>query len=418
MNKEFFINSRKKYIKEIENESLSIFFSGKNCQRSADQEYDFEVDKNFYYLAGVNQANVILAIIKKDNTVKEVLFIEKNDETLTKWVGLKLETKEAEEISGITDIRFVDDFKDFVFASFNNSRKSSDSLKTLYLNLERRNEPNFLNLALIFSKDFKKNYPDITIKNSYNTVIALRMIKSEEEVILIKESVKTTRYAIEKLMKNSEVGLYEYQLETIFDAYIKYHGQKDQAFKTIAATGKNATILHYVNNNTVLQENDLILFDLGCRTKFYASDISRTIPVNGKFTLRQKEIYQEVLNVNKLCIDYLRPGVLWDDFNKLARTLLTESCERLGLLKEGKTITDFYYHNVGHFLGLDTHDPGLYDKVIQEGMVITVEPGIYIEDESIGIRIEDDILVTKGGNINLSEDIIKEIDDIEKFMAK
>ena len=210
----------------------------------------------------------------------------------------------------------------------------------------------------------------------------------------------------------------EYELESYFDFHIKNNGQRTNSFKTIAAGGKNATILHYSSNNCELNDGDLVLFDLGCKTNFYCSDITRTFPVNGVFTERQKEVYNEVLNVNKKCIEFLKPGVTRKEFNNYADSLIIKACYNLGLIKEDKEYRNYYWHSIGHSLGLDTHDPCDYNKPLQEGYVITVEPGIYIEEENIGIRIEDDVLITKNGAENLSESIIKEVDDIEKFMKK
>ena len=207
-------------------------------------------------------------------------------------------------------------------------------------------------------------------------------------------------------------------METYYDSYIKFNGQKVTSFETICATGKNATILHYVDNNSLINDNDLVLFDLGCCTDFYISDISRTYPANGKFTERQKQIYEIVLNCNKKCIEFLKPGLTWDEYNKYANSLLIEGLKNIGLIKEDKELIKYYWHSIGHSIGLDTHDPDIRNVKFEEGMLMTVEPGLYLEDEGIGIRIEDNILITKDGCINLSKDLIKEIDDIEKFMKK
>lgn len=417
MNKEFFIKNRKKYLEQCVDKSLSVFFSGRVIQKTADQDYDFEVEKNFYYLTGINQDNVIFAILKNGDYVQEALFIEKNDPVLVKWVGRKLEIEEASEISGIKNVYYLESFEGFIHGAFNNTRYTAYDLKYLFLNLERRNQHDYTNPALEYAKAFRKKHPDINILNAYDLVIGLRMVKSEEEISLIQESIKTTKLALEEILKNSRPGIYEFQLETYFDNYIKYHGQKDLAFKTIAAAGKNATILHYSRNNNLLQDDEMILFDLGCRTNFYVSDITRTYPINGRFTKRQKEVYQAVLDVNKKCIEFLKPGVTWGEYNNYAKELLAQACIDLGLIKEPKELIKYYFHSIGHFIGLDTHDPGLHSYPLQAGMVITVEPGLYIEEEGIGVRIEDDVLITENGSINLSKDIIKEIDEIEKFMA-
>ena len=418
MNKEFYINNRNKYLSSVTENSVTILFSGNAYQRSADQDYPFSVNKNFYYLTGINQENVILVLVKGFSGTKEYLLIEENDEVMAKWVGMKLTKDEAKEISGIENILYLGSFDSLLFSLFNSSRKSFEAVESIYLDLERRNNNDYSTKALRFSKEFKEKYPEINIKNAYINIVSLRMIKSEEEIAKIQESIDVTKGALENVMKNIKPGLYEYQVETYYDSYIKFHGQKEKSFETICATGKNATILHYVNNNSIIQDNDLVLFDLGCCTDYYISDISRTYPANGKFTERQKQIYEIVLNCNKKCIEFLKPGLTWDEYNKYANSILIEGLKKIGLIKEDKELIKYYWHSIGHSIGLDTHDPDVRVKKFEEGMLMTVEPGLYLEDEGIGIRIEDNILITKDGCVNLSKDIIKEIDDIEKFMHK
>ena len=418
MDKKFYINNRTKLLDKIEDSSVTILFSGHDYQKSADQYFPFSVNRNFYYLTGINQANVILVLVKGLNGVKEYLLIEENDEVMSKWVGMKLTKEEAKDISGIENILYLNSFDSLIFSLFNSSRKSFEGIKNLYLDLERNNDENYSNKALRYSKVFKEKYPEVLIKNAYTTLISLRMIKTYEEIEKIKESIATTKGALENVMKNIKPGLYEYQVETYYDSYIKFHGQKEKSFETICAAGKNATILHYVNNNSMIKDNDLVLFDLGCCTDFYISDISRTYPANGKFTERQKQIYEIVLNCNKKCIEFLKPGLTWDEYNKYANSLLIEGLKNIGLITEDKELVKYYWHSIGHSIGLDTHDPDVRVLKFQEGMVMTVEPGLYLEDEGIGIRIEDNILITKDGCINLSKDLIKEVDEIENFIKK
>ena len=413
-----FIKNRDKYFDVVEDNSLSILFSGRLVNRTADENYDFEVDKNFYYLTGINQDEVILVLLKSGKSRRSILFIEENDPTYIKWYARKLYKEEATEQSGITDVYYLDDFDSFIFNSFNTTRSGNVLYNKLYLNLERRNQKGYTTLALEYSKKFKKDYPDIEVKSNYNTIVSLRMVKEKEEVELIKESIETTKGGIEALMKNCKSGMYEFQLESYFDQYIKFNGQKDWAFNTIAATGLNATVLHYSKNNTKIGENELVLFDLGCRTDFYISDITRMIPSSGKFTKRQKEVYEAVLDVNKKCISFLHDGVTWKEYNDYANSLIGDKCVELGLIKDKQEFRKYYWHSIGHSIGLDTHDPSLNFMPIKEGMTLTVEPGIYIEEENIGVRIEDDVLITKDGCIVLSKDIIKGVAAIEKFMAK
>lgn len=418
MNKLFFIENRKKLLEKMADHSIAVLFSGNSIQKTADQDYDFEVDKNFYYLTGINQDKVILVLVKGKAGIKEVIFVEETSEYMEKWNGKKLTKQEVKDTSGIESVSYLPDFNTYIFNTLNPTRYTNEDIQSLYLNLERRNTEGYTNLALEYQKKFKNDYPEINILDCYKIIIGLRMYKTKEELALIQESINTTRYGIESLMKNAKAGLYEYQLESFYDHYIKFNGQKDTSFKTIAAAGVNATILHYVTNNTKLENGDLILFDLGCRTNLYISDISRTFPISGEFTERQKAVYNAVLNVNKKCIEFLKPKVSWKEYNEYASSLLVEELKKLGLIKEASELTKYYWHSVGHFIGLDTHDPGLRDVVLEEGMTLTVEPGIYIEEEKIGIRIEDDILITKDGCINLSKDIMKEVEEIEQFMKK
>lgn len=420
MNKEFYINNRKKYIESIKEHSASILFSGVVYQRSGDQDYKFSVNRNFYYLTGIDQADVILVIVKGDNNsdYKEYLLIEENDEMMAKWVGMKLTKEEAKEISGIDNILYLNSFDSLVYSLFNSSRKSSEGLTSLYLNLERRNDLEYSSKALMYSRKFKKMYPEINIENAYPKVVRLRMNKQDEEIAKMQESIDVTKGALENVLKNIKPGLYEYQVETFYDSYIKFHGQKPVSFETICAAGKNATVLHYMDNNTMIKDNELVLFDLGCCTDYYISDISRTYPANGKFTDRQKQIYEIVLKCNKECIKYLKPGLTWDEYNKYANSWLIKGLKEIGLITKDDELIKYYWHSIGHSTGLDTHDPDLRKVKFEPGMVMTVEPGLYLEEEEIGIRIEDNVLITEDGCINLSKDIIKEVSEIEDFMSK
>ena len=410
MKQSFFVNNRKKYFDNIEDNTLTIINSGYVLRQSADEDFDFEVDKNFYYLTGINQDEVIYMMLKKNNEMKECLFIAENDPIKIKWVGAKLYKDEAKEISGINDIHYMKEYKELL-------PKMMSEVNIVYLNLEKvdgyRFNPNYS-----FSHFVMKNYPDKEYVDNDKIVVKLRSVKEKEEIEKIKEAIDVTRIGVEKLMKESKAGLYEYQLESYFDFVIKNNGQRKHSFKTIAASGKNATILHYVDNNNILKDGDLVLFDLGTETEFYISDISRTFPVNGKFSPRQKEVYQAVLDVNKKCIAFLKPGITKKEYNEYAKKLLAEACHKLGLITKDEDLIKYYWHGVGHSIGLDTHDPCDYNGKFEEGMLVTCEPGLYIEEEGIGVRIEDDILITRDGSLNLSKDIIKEVSDIEAFMKK
>ena len=365
MNNSFYINNRKKYFNSISDDSLTIINSGYVLRQSADEDFPFEVDKNFYYLTGINQEEVIYMMLKKNGKMKEMLFIVENDPIKVKWVGAKLYKDEATLISGVKDVYYTKEYKDIL-------PKMLDEVNKVYLNLDKvsiyRFNPNYS-----FSHFIMKNYPDKEYIDNDKIVIRLRSVKEKEEIAKIQESIDVTKIGVEKLMKESKPGLYEYQLESYFDFVIKNNGQRIHSFKTIAASGKNATILHYIDNNSLLKDGDLVLFDLGTETDFYISDISRTFPVNGKFTPRQKEVYEAVLDVNKKCIEFLRPGIMKKEYNEYAKKLLIEACKKLGLITKDEDIIKYYWHSVGHSIGLDTHDPCDYDEPFEEGMLVTCE---------------------------------------------
>lgn len=319
---------------------------------------------------------------------------------------------EAKEVSGVADIDYTKNFQDY----FSNLL-SRFQYNNLYLDLERQQWGIPMTEAQYFAKLVIEKYPYIHIKNIFHNISDLRTIKDKEEIEVIRKAIAITKRGIEAMMKNSKEGIMEYQLEAYFDYVLTSEGVKDKAFKTIAAAGKNGTILHYGDNNSKCGENDLILFDLGAQYKYYNADISRTFPVNGKFTERQKAVYNVVLRANEEVAKAVKPGLPFSELNEIAKRVLGEGCKALGLIKEDSELSKYYFHGVSHYLGLDTHDVGDREQVLKPGMVFTNEPGLYIPEEAIGIRIEDDILVTEDGYENLSKDIIKTVEEIQEFMA-
>ncbi|MGN0027332.1 MAG: M24B family metallopeptidase, partial [Clostridium sp.] len=302
---------------------------------------------------------------------------------------------------------YLGDFNSFIEKNILNGEEIN-----LYLDLEKENK------SYDFIKEIKDKYFNVNILNSHRLVGELRLIKTEEEISRVRKAIAITIEGVKELMKNSKEGIKEYELEAYFDFVCKKNGVKDLAFKTIAAAGKNATVLHYVNNDSQLKHGDLILFDLGAQYKYYNADISRTFPVSGKFTERQKEVYNAVLRVNERVIKEMKPGISFLELNKKAKEWIAEECILLGIIKNKEEVSRYYYHSIGHSLGMDTHDIELENRnvIFQPGMIYTVEPGIYIEEEGIGIRIEDDVLITEEGNEVLTKKMIKTVDEIEEFM--
>ncbi len=410
-----FRENREKLMKNVPNNSLVVLFAGIPLPKTADQFYPFLVNKNFYYLTGIDAPKVTLLMYKSNDKFTETIYVERTTELIRKWEGARLDKQEAYEISGIENQAYLDELDANLSKGFH-----GNTVLNLYLDLERRNIKHTINCAIPFAKELKDLYPYLNVQNIYADICELRVLKNEEEIKNMKKANEITKIALEKMMKHLKPNVNESEMEGLFDFDIKKNGSKRNSFNTIAAGGNNATTLHYEKNNMPLNDGELVLFDLGCEWMEYASDISRTYPINGKFTDRQKEIYNIVLSTQKEIIEMIKPGVIVADLHRKAKEILTKKCLDIGLIEKEEEVVKYYFHGIGHYIGLDVHDVGSYgeamNRKLEVGMALTVEPGLYIPEENIGVRIEDDIVVTENGYENLSKDIIKEIDDIEKFM--
>lgn len=412
MNKEFYVLNRKRLMEGVEDNSVVIMFAGEAPHMSADASYGFVPNRNFLYLTGIDRNQVILIMTKYNGKVEETLFIEESDPIMAKWVGERMSKEEAIEASGVEKIQFLGRFESSV------NMLGAANYENLYLDLERRSWDSMQSTAQLFGKNIVEKYPSFRVRNIYNAIRDMRVIKSDGEVECIKKAIGITYEGIKSMMLNARPGMYEYELEAYFDFELKRRGVKNHAFDTIAASGVNGTVLHYVANNSKIGEKDLILFDLGAQYNYYCGDISRTFPVTGRFTDRQRAVYNVVLRALNETTKAIKPGVPFSRLNEVCKNILTEGCKELGIISEDKEISKYYYHGVSHFLGLDTHDVGAREVELKPGMVLTVEPGLYIEEEKIGIRIEDNVVVTETGNEVLSKDIIRTAEEIEEFMNK
>lgn len=403
--------NREKIISDIKDNSLLIMFAGDAPYRSADQKYKFTPNRNFYYLTGIDKPNIILTILKTNKEITETIYVERENELMAKWIGTALTKDEACKISNIKSSKYLDELDSSISSYIDRME-----IKNIYFDLERQS----INISSTPAQDManriREKYPYIKIKNIHNKITKHRMVKSDDEIKIIKNAINITKEGILSMAKNIKPGMKEYEVESYFDFEIKRNGASNHAFSTICASGKNATVLHYEDNNQVCNNGDLILFDLGAEYNYYCSDISRTIPINGKFTDRQKEIYNIVLNTLKKIQENAKPGLTLRDLNDIAKSELAKGCIKIGLIKNEDEINKYYFHSVSHSLGLDTHDVWLLDSKLEKGCVITNEPGLYIEEEGIGIRLENDLLITDNGCENLSIDIPIEIEEIEFLM--
>ncbi len=407
---------REKIYNTIEDNSVVILYAGCSPKKSADENYEFIVNRNFYYLTGISQENSIFLAYKQDGIVNEFLFIQENDENIEKWVGRRITIEEARETSGINNVLSLISFHSELDLILTKKKTGLEDLKTLYLDLEPQNLLDDFKTTKDVGEALVLNYPWLTLKDIYRTIILKRMVKSPAEVAEIQEAINKTNMGLKNILKKIRPGLYEYQLSSLFYYTIQDYDHSELSFPTICASGVNATTLHYPFANDVIKDDELVLFDLGSQNNKYCGDISRTYPASGKFTDKQKEIYSIVLNCNKEIIKAIKPGVTLKELNTLATKILAEGLLNLGIIENETEIKKYYFHSIGHHLGLDTHDPSDNTLPLVPGNIITDEPGLYIKELGIGIRIEDDILVTEDGSYNLSNGIIKEVNDIEKAL--
>lgn len=406
--------------KKMENNSVGILFSASYKTRSNDTEYPYRQESNFYYLSGFREDNATLVFIKRKKSIKTILFVQTKDKQKELWNGKRLGEKEAKKIFLIDEIYAINDL---------------ESQLKIFLQAAKKL---YFDFTLEYSKvKMLKQYSKgvTTHQNIAPLINAMRLIKSPSEITLIKKAVKITKKAHHQAMSFSKLKKNEYELQAEIEYVFKSNGAYSDAYTSVVACGNAANTLHYIENNKPLEENELILIDAGCEYEYYASDITRTIPVNGKFTPAQKELYNMILDVELKIISMIKPEMLRSELQKKSEELLCRGMIKLSILKgnykeliKKREHKKYYPHGIGHWMGIDVHDECPYryengDEIpLKKGMVLTIEPGIYIDKDDksvpkkyrgIGIRIEDDILVTKDGCENLSANIAKSVEDIE-----
>lgn len=391
--------------------SVAVFFAGDLIPSSADAHYPFVINKNFFYLTNLEEDGLILLYQNTANGKKETLFIKDDNPLMEKWIGRSIKKEEAIDCSGVINIQKLSEFEAVLNRLF-----LTNDITSFYIDSERMSLKQPLTKADRFTSELKEAHPDLTITNLNKRINTYRRKKTKLEVDQMVHAMHVTHKGLNHVLKNLKPGKTEYQVAADF-AYVVASENCTHAFDTIAASGEDACILHYVKNQKVLQDGDLILLDLGASYQNYASDITRTYPINGKFSERQKTFYNIVLKAQLAVIDAIQPGVSFQFLNQIVKETYKIECLKAKIIEKEEDVDQVYYHGVSHSLGLDTHDVGtLEGSKLVEGMVITVEPGLYSAIEGIGIRIEDDVLVTKDGCTVLSSFIEKTVEDIEKLM--
>ena len=395
--------------------SVAVIFSGVSKLASEDETYPFVVNNSFFYLTGITQEHSVLMMVKGLGEKKAYLFIDEYNEVKEKWIGRRLTFDEAEQLSGLNNVYSSDNFENMLDLALTNSNNQYGSIATLYLDLSPEIKISDAQSTTMLRDELEAKYSQLSTLDVKPFITSLRMVKSPYEIEQIRDAIAATNLGINKLILSLRPGIMEYELADIFEFFGRSQNRSKLAFPTIIASGKNATCLHYPTQNCAVRNGELILFDLGYKSNGYCADISRTFPVDGTFTGNMKKVYEAVLNCNKAVIEYAHAGLTIADLQEYAKTFLKNECVRLELLDEDDDIRKVYFHNVSHHLGLDTHDASNREKPLEEGNVITVEPGLYFADLGIGVRIEDDILIHESSSEVLSAGIPKEIEDIEKL---
>jgi Xaa-Pro aminopeptidase len=369
----------------------------------------FKQENNFLYLTGIEAPNAIYFGYKTAKTNVEYLFIQRSDPEREVWEGKKMSKEEAATESGISRTHYLDEFEAILSLY-------CPSINRIFSNIGVQALDAPLSYAMYRLQPVKERYPQIAIQCITEVISPLRRVKSEWEIMQLQKAIDVTGKGILDIWENAESGMMEYELEAMLFYRIQRSGLKHWGFAPIIASGINAATLHYEKNECQIGANDLVLMDVGASYMNYSADISRTFPISGKFTERQKAVYEAVLRVQKEIIAMIRPGVQLMSLQVKTRELIAEELKGLGLIEDASEVVKYYMHGVSHFLGMDTHDVGGREAVLEEGNVITVEPGIYIPEESLGVRIEDDVLVTADGYCVLSQNIPKEVSEIEEIL--
>ena len=412
-----FENRRERLFALMKENSALILFSGVEKIDSEDEFFPFKSNRHFFYLSNIEQDHSALVFVKGIGEKKVYLFIDEFNELKEKWTGKRLTFEEAQYYSDIKSIYSMNTLEAMMEMILTKENNQYGNISTLYVDQspELKIEQAFSTIDYV--EKIKEKYPHIEVENAYPLVRDLRMVKSQEEINNIVKAIEVTNNGICQMILNMKAGLYEYELADMFEFYGRSHDRHQLAFSTIVAAGPSATCLHHPveQQDVMIKENQLVLFDLGFSHNGYSADISRTYPINGKFEGKQKLIYQIVLECNKAVIEYIKPGVTIADLQTYTKEFLKRKCVEMDLMREDEDIMKYYYHNVSHHLGLDTHDSSLRDKPLENGNVITVEPGLYFANLGIGVRIEDDVLVEDDKAVVLSRNIAKEINDIERL---
>ena len=417
-----YIENRKRFVAKMKPNSMAIFVSNDEVPRSADATYTWRQNPDLFYLSGIDQEQTMLILFPDcpNPKMREVLFLRKTNEHIAIWEGHKYTKEEGKTASGIENIVWNDSFESTLHVLLTYAQ-------TIYLNQNDHDRAvtGVDSRELRFAKELKSNYPLHTYERSAPMMHALRAIKSPLEIASMQTACDITEKAFRRVLGFVKPGVWEYEIEAeIIHEFIRNRAS-GHAYNPIIASGPSACVLHYVENNRQCKDGDVILMDFGSEYGNYNSDLTRCIPVNGKFTPRQRAVYDAVLRVMKFAKTMLRPGTRYEEYVKNVGLAMEEELILLGLIDaaavkvqdpENPLYKKYFMHGTSHYLGLDVHDVGYRYAQFEAGMVFTCEPGIYIPEEGLGIRLENDILLTENGNFDLMGNIPLEAEEIEDLM--
>ena len=418
-----FTKNRAKFVAQMIPNSIAVFNSNDIFSTGADSTLPFHQHRNIFYLSGVDQEESILVLFPdaKNQKHKEILFLKETNDHIAIWEGAKLNKIQATETSGVQTVYWLDEFES-VFEQL------MSEAKTVYFNNNNhyRQAVEMETREDRFIKTVKQKFPNHKIEHNFPIMEVLRGVKEQEEIALVQNACDITEKGFKRVLGFVKPGVMEYEIEAEYAHEFLKNRSKGFAYTPIIGSGYNACVLHYIENNQICKAGDMLLMDVGAEYANYSSDMTRTIPVSGRFTARQKAVYQAVLNVKNEATKMLLPGTLWEEYHVEVGKLMTSELLGLGLIDradvqnenpERPAYKKYFMHGTSHHMGLDTHDFGPLKTPMKANMVFTVEPGIYIPEEKMGIRLEDDVVIQpKGTPINLMKNIPIEIDEIEMLM--
>jgi Xaa-Pro aminopeptidase len=419
-----FTENRRRFVKEMQRGSIAIFNSNDEVPSNADSIYRFQQNSDLYWLSGIEQEDTMVIFFpdNPDPRYREVLVLIRPNELKEKWDGKRLRAKEATAISGIETIVWLDSLDAML-------QPWIHLAETIYLNTNENDRKGVLleTRDYRYIQEMKQRYPMHKYERSAKILKRLRSIKTKEEIAVVQTAIDITEKTFRRLLGFIKPGVMEYEIEAEIMHEFLRNRSKGEAYSSIIASGDRARTLHYVFNNEECKDGELILMDFGANYAGYAADLTRTIPVNGKFSRRQKTVYNACLHLHYYAKSLLKPGITLVDYTEEVGEEATIIFQKIGLLKksdiknedrENRAYRKYLYHGISHHLGVDVHDLGTKTGPLEAGMLLTVEPGIYIEEEQMGVRIENNIWLTKTGNVDLMKNIPLEVEEIESLMKK